>query len=204
MIKDKSVASRLKRIFIPARVMAGVLDDGTSGVPASLGAGGAIFAEILAASELAGMQIGAAGDEVYHSMMLPWDLDPDHPLRFRVVFVHTSTDADTPVWKLSYKFIGKQAAISDAADSPDELLTFAAHTCSTTANTLEVTLWKKSASNTKIASTDVAVLLALECDNLGSASADEILLVGLEMQYTIGRTYGTKNRRETTDNASTS
>jgi hypothetical protein len=200
MIKDSAIAWKTKRQFIPARIMAGVLDDGTSGVPAALGAGGAIFAEVLAAAELAGMQVGAAGDEVYDFWPFPWDFDKDHPLRFRYWFVHTATDADEPVFKTIYKAIGKQAAISDAGSSPDETVTHGAHTCSTTANALEITAWKKSVSDTKIASTDKALLLCHECDNLGSASANEIVLLGVEIEYTIKAT-SDDNLRELTDNA---
>lgn len=185
-VKDKGIGWNRKRVFIAPRVMSGVLDDLTSGVPASLGAGAPVFAEISAAFEIMGMQIAAAGDEVYHFWPIPWDMEMEQPLRFRVWFVHTSTDGDAPIWKLDYKGVGKQAALSDARSSADENLTFSAHTCSTTANSLEITAWKESTSDARnILTTDFAVLLALECDNLGSASANEIILLGLEVEYTI-------------------
>jgi len=174
-----------RRIFMPARQMMGVLDDGTSGIPASLGEGTPLFAEVLAASELAGMPMGAEGDEVYTMFPIPWDMDVHQPMRFRVWFVHASTDADSVIWKLDYKFFAKQAAITDARSSADENLTFATHVCSTTDDSIEVTAWAESNSHDYWRSGDFGILLALECDDYGDAAANEVILLGLEMQYTV-------------------
>lgn len=184
-LNDDNMGWNRKRVFIPIRNFSGVLDDNTSGVPASLGAGVPVFAEISAAFELAGMQIAAAGDEVYHFMPIPWDMDTTQPMRFRVWFIHTSTDADIISWKLDYKFIAKQAALSDARSSADEAMTFANHTCSTTANSMEVTAWKESNSHDYWRNGDFALALALEADSLGDGSANELLVLGLEIQYTV-------------------
>jgi hypothetical protein len=198
MIKDHNIAWKTKRVFFPARQMAGVWDDGTTGIPASLGVGAALFAEILADTELAGMQIGAAGDEVYHFWPLPWDFDRDRPFRVRFWFIATQTDADAPIFKCIYKAIAKQAALTDAAATPDETITLGAHTVSTVANSLEVTDWKKSVSNTKITASDLALLLDFECDDLGGGSADEMLLLGAEIEYVIKAT-ADDNKRHITD-----
>jgi hypothetical protein len=152
----------------------------------SLGAGAAILQEVVAGAEIVGLAMGAAGDEIYHFMPIPWDLDRDFPIRYRVWFSHSATDADAPIWKVFAKFIGKQIAITDAASSGDDALTFGAHTVSTTADALEVTAWKEGVSHNKIAETDFGMLLSVECDNLGSASANEITLLGLEIDYTVG------------------
>jgi len=185
-LNDDNLGWNRKRKFIPMRTALGVLDDATSGVPASLGAGTPLFAEALAAAELAGISIAADGDEVYHFLPIPWDMDLTQPMRFRVWFVHNSTDADEPIFTVDYKGIGKQAAISDAKVSADETVTFAAHVCSTTNNSLEVTAWAESNSHKagRIATTDFGILLALTCTTM-SASADEIVPFGLEIQYTV-------------------
>jgi hypothetical protein len=189
MITDGKIAWNRKRVFFPCRQMAGVLDDATSGIPASLGNGAPDFVEALAASELSGMRVDDE-DEVYHFFPIPWDMDIGDPVRFRVWFVHTSTDADTPAFQVDYKGIGKQAAISDAKSSADESVTISAHTCSTTDNSLEITAWAESTSDLKIVGTDFAMLLALEVTDLGSASANEIVIMGLEMDYTVAAAPG--------------
>ena len=196
-LQDDNVAWNRKRKFIAAADMLGLLE--TGGVITSLGAGGAVFGEISGAFELAGLLIGATGDELYHVRPIWWDMDTTQPMRFRVWFVHTTTDADAPVFKVFYKFFGKQAAMSDAASSPDETLTFGAHTVSTTDNSIEITDWKESVSETKIAVTDFGILLALECDSLGGAGADEMMLLGLEVQYTV-RAMSNVNRQVTKNN----
>ena len=123
------------------------------------------------------------------------------PLRFRVWFVNKSTDADEPIFKVDYKFFGKQAAMSDAKSSPDETLTFPAHVCSETDNSIEITAWAESVSETKIVATDFGILLALECDVI-AASANEIVILGLEVQYTV-RAMPNVNRQVTKGNPKT-
>ncbi|OEU68506.1 MAG: hypothetical protein BBJ57_07450 [Desulfobacterales bacterium PC51MH44] len=194
MIIDKNIAWNRKRVFLPAFNMLGVLAD------AAQGAGAPAFGADLAGSELVGLLMAAAGDEVYTMWPIPWDLDKDEPIRLRLWFTHGSTDADDPDWLVSLKAIAKQAAISDAASTPDEAIAFAAKAVSTTANSLEVLDWEITVSNTFLTALDRALLIAIECNGLGSASANEIILYGLEIEYTVKAT-GTNNRRETTTNA---
>jgi hypothetical protein len=179
MVNDDNIGWNRKRIFIKPRVMMGVLDNATSGVPASLGTGEAVFEEAVAGSELAALLIGAAGDEVYDFMPIPWDMDVTQPMRFRVWFIHAATSADAPIWKVMYQFFAKQAAVADFIANADETVTFDAHTCSTTNNSLEVTAWAESTSETKYRAGDFALGLAVECDSLGSASGDEMCWYGL-------------------------
>jgi hypothetical protein len=117
-------------------------------------------------------------------------MDIDNPVRFRVWFVHASTSADTPAFQVDYKAVGKQAAVSDAKSSPDESVSIPAHTCSTTDNSLEITAWAESTSDLYIVGTDFALLLALEMTDLGSATADECEIMGLEMDYTVAAAPG--------------
>ena len=200
MINDDNLGWNARRLWIPAIMFAGFLESG--GTLTSLGTGAAVFQEAVSAAEIAGIQAEAAGDEIYHAMPIPWDMDVTQPMRFRVWFNHSATGADTPIFKVLYKFIAKQVAISDAGSSPDETVTFGAHTCSTTANSLEVTAWAESDSHSYFRSGDFGLLLCLEADNLGSASANEITILGMEIQYTVKAL--TNPYRKTTEGQPTS
>ena len=112
-------------------------------------------------------------------------MDITKDVRFRLWFVHGSTDADTPIFSLAIKGIGKQASISDAKSTPDLTVTFDTHTCSTTDDSLEITNWNEAdLQANSIVSTDFALLLALTCSTM-SASANEIVLMGLEIDFTV-------------------
>lgn len=182
-LNDDNMGWNRKRLWIPAIMFAGFLESG--GTLTSLGAGAAVFQESVAAAELAGIQWGGDGDEIYHFMPIPWDMDSTQPMRFRVWFSHSQAAADTPVFKVHYKFIAPQVAVSDAASSADEIVTFATHTNAATANALEVTAWAESNSHDYWRRGDFGLLLCLEGDSLGSASDSEITIYGLEIQYTV-------------------
>lgn len=194
MINDKKIAWNRKRVFFPCRQMAGVLDDGTSGIPASLGAGNPDFVEIAASLELMGMRVDDE-DEVYHFWPIGWDFDRFQPVRFRAWFIHTTTDADTPAFQVDYKALGKQDSLVDVKASPDEAVAISAHTVSTNDNSLEVTAWAESTSDLFIVDTDFALLLALEVTSLGGAAANEIIIMGLEMDYTLAAAPGAFRRQ---------
>lgn len=192
MINDDVIAWNKKRVFRPAFSMLGLYEN--SGVLTSLGAGGAVLQEALAAAELAGVAIGADGDELYDFWPIPWDCETREPLRFRIWFTHSTTDADTPDWVISYKALGKQDAISDAKSSADEDLAFAATAVVATLSGLEILDWKLSTSDLKIVSTDRALQIAVECNGMGGAGANEITLLGYEIEYVVGATKDSKQR----------
>ena len=194
-IRDKAIGWKRRRIFLhPIDFASQWLEDGTSKVMTGQGAGTPVFAALgVAASELTGIAIGAAGDEVYAFLPIPWDLDPDYPVWARIWFTHDSTDADTPDWRVDFKLIKKQIAISDAKSSPDLTLTFAAKAVSTTSGALEVLQWEKGSLT--FDEDDLAMMIAVECNGLGNASANEIKFMGLELAYTVRATVDV---RETT------
>ena len=183
-INDDNIGWNRVRRYIPFRSMAGILEDATSGIPASLGTGTPLFTEVPnGAAELAGLSVAADADEVYEFLPILSDMDLTNPVRFRLWFIHGSTDADTPIFSLAIKGIGKQAAITDAKSSPDLTVTFDTHTCSTTDNSLEITNWNEAdLLANSIVLTDFALLMALTCSTM-AASADEIVLLGLEIDY---------------------
>lgn len=177
---------KVGRIFLPAKDFLGII--GTAGADTGQSNGGPVVAVQAGAGELGVVQMAAAGDEIATLMPLPPDMKRDAPVAARVWFCHSSTDADTPVFKVLSKFHAKQATLVDIDTSEDKLTTFSAHTCSTTAESLEVTDWTDLSWEDYLTDSDVAVGIILECDNLGSASANEIELLGLEIAYEIEAT----------------
>lgn len=201
MIRDRNIAGRTKRLWIPVHAMAGLIDqvptDSTIQPIVSLGAGSPIFQEPLAGAEISGLAMAANGDEIYHLLPIPWDMSRNHNWRARIWFVHSSTDADTPDWVIAATYVGKQGAIIDASAAADETLTFAAKATSTTDDSLEVLDFEESASAANMAETDFAIMLSVECNAI-SASANEITLLGIEIEYTLAGM--SEGLRLTTDN----
>lgn len=146
-------------------------------------AGTPLVGEIGATStDIAGIEIAAAGDLLSTYLPLPGDMDLSDPqLFFRVHFVHESTSADAPIWKVHYLHRAKQEGFLEPVAGATAVTTLAAHTCGTTADSLEITVWTVAA--TQPASTDHAIILAVEADDLGSASAGELFFLGVEIQY---------------------
>jgi len=184
-IVDHQIGWKAGRFFLPAKLFNLVF---TTDSMQGQSNGNPVEAVQAGAGELAVVQIGAAGDELSAFVPIPWDLDRDAPVLARVWFVHSSTDADAPVWILKSKFHSKQATVVDMDTSEDIATTFDAHTCSTTAESLEITDWTDLDWDSYITASDIAVGLLLECDNLGSADANEIEFVGLELAYQIKAT----------------
>lgn len=181
-IVDHQMGWKAGRFFLPAKLFNLVF---TTDSIVGQSAGNPAEAVQAGAGELAIVQIGAAGDELSAFVPIPWDLDRDAPVLARVWFVHRSTDADAPVWILKSKFHAKQVAVVDMDTSEDVATTFTAHTCAAVAESLEVTDWTDLSWDSYITATDIAVGLLLECDNLGSASANEIEFIGLELGYQV-------------------
>jgi len=195
MIKDRNIAGKVIREFIPVQGMAGW--DATQ--VASLGAGALIYQEALAAAQLAGAQIGAAGDELYHLWKIPYALDRDYPIQMRILFSTSSADADTPDWLATMKGLALGQALSDSKTTPDATFTFAAKALLAVANALNATNWVKVDAPI-FAAGDLFAMVAVECNGLGGAAANELTLWGIEVAYTAKRTT-LNNERETTEPA---
>ena len=186
MISDKAIAWNRKRVFLPTFGMAGAW----VGAPlASQGAGAPVFGALgVGASELCGLLMGAAGDEVYALWPLEWDVDWDQPIWGRIWFFHDSATADNPDWLVEMKFLEKQIAPSDAGATPDGAMTFPAKACAAVNGALEVLDWQSLDLSGKISENDMALQIMLECNGLGGATGDEIKLFGFEFAYTIAAT----------------
>lgn len=184
-MRDHQMHWKTKRVFIPEALFNLI---GTAGADTGQSNGGPVRAVAAGGSELPVTQMGAAGDELATFFPLPWDLNRGKKVLGRIWFVHSSTDADTPDWLVKTKFLGNQATVVDTDTSEDAVTTFAAKTVSTTAESLERTDWKDMDWDDYVATTDVAAQILVECNGLGSASANEIEFLGLELMYEIQAT----------------
>ena len=196
MIKDQNIAWNVKREYITVQEMTGWLE--ATNLLTSLGAGVAVMGEVLAAAQLAGMVVGAAGDEIFHLWKIPWDLDRDQPIHARIHFAHATTDADDPDWKIFLKGLSHHQAFTAANSSADATLTFPALAVAELANSYEKTSWQMTSGTSKLAADDIFAMIATECNGLGSAGAGEINLLGIEIAYTIKAT-GESQKRDLTD-----
>lgn len=183
-IRDHAIGWKLKRLYIPIRVMQGLDNNGTN--TQSLNEGTSPLA-VITTMEVVGMVMTTA-DELAHVMGIPWDMDRDAVVRGRIYFQHNATAADAPIFKWLTKFYAKQAALTEFFAAPDVTTTFAAHTCSTTAASLEVTNWNDLSWDDYIVSEDVFVAFGVELDDLGGSSADECVLLGVEIEYQVKAT----------------
>lgn len=166
---------RRKRTYLPVSVFQGV-----SGDFASMGVGGQV-AEV-STFELTGCEM-AANDTLAHLMPIPWDMDNEKEVNFRVHYLSDSADADTSTFKLAIKLYAA-AALTAATTSADKTITFDEGTAATTAFILETTNWAASTWATIYDSADIYLGLSVELEAFGG-SADEMFVMGLEMEYTI-------------------
>ncbi len=186
-IVDRMIFWKERRLWLPHNSFLGVI--GTAGADTGLSNGTPLVAAAAGGSELGVLQMAAAADEFATMIPIPWDLDRTKRVLGRIWFIHSSTDADAPVWLVKSKFHAKTATVVDTDTSEDVATTFAAHTCSATAESLEITKWTDLSWHTHITSTDVMVQLLLEADNLGGASANEVEFLGLELMYEADATH---------------
>lgn len=184
-MRDFQMHLKTKRLWIPEAMFNLI---GTAGADTGQSNGGPVRAVAAGGSELPVTQMGAAGDEIVTIQPIPWDMDRDKKVLGRIWFIHSSTDADTPDWVVKSKFLANQATVVDTDTSEDKATAFAAKTCSTTVESLERTNWVDLDWDDYIISTDVAVQILVECNGLGSASANEIEFLGLELMYQIEMT----------------
>ena len=193
MIKDQAIAWNVKRVFRSVQDMAGW--DATQA--AGLGAGLPVYQEPVAAAQLAGLAVAAAGDAIHDLWKLPFDMDRDMPLAARIWFNHATTDTDNPDWLITLKGLALQEALTASTATPDASLTYPALAVAAVADALEKTSWQKTSTGI-FAATDVFANIAVECNGLGSAGANEITLWGVEYAYTVKAT-GDSQQRDKTD-----
>lgn len=148
-------------------------------------AGTPLVGEIGATStDIAGIEIAAAGDLISTYWPFPADLDTSDPeIYFRVHFTHETTGADTPDWKVHYLWRAAQEGFLEPVAGATAITSILDHAVAALADSLEITAWTVAA--TQPASTDDAAIFALEADHLGSAGGGEMFILGLEIQYKV-------------------
>lgn len=98
---DKEMLWRPGRAYYPASSFTGVI--GAAGVSAGTHTGAPIQQEI-STFGINSILMDTATDALVTDAMIPWDLDPRHPVYARVVWTSGSVDtADTVLWTLLYK-----------------------------------------------------------------------------------------------------
>jgi hypothetical protein len=183
-IRDRSIGWKTCRQWIPIREFAGWDNNGTADI--TLSAGTATL-EPITTSEIAGLPMDAA-DEICHVMAIPWNINRNKKVLGRIFFQHAAAGADTPIFKWTSKFFGKQDQLTEFIAGADVSTTFAAHTCSTTNPSLEVTVWTDLSWDSYISATDILYAMSIELDSLGSASTDECKVIGVELMWEIEAT----------------
>lgn len=190
-MRDRHMGWKLKRLWIPESQFNLI---GTAGADTGQSNGGPVRAVAGGGSELPVIQMGAAGDELALIMPIPWDLNRDKQVLARIRFIHASTDTDNPDWLIKSKFLANQATVVDTDTSDDATGTFAAKACSATDESLERTAWVDLSWDDYIQTTDEMVQILVECNGLGSASANEIEFLGIELMYEIQATQNVGGR----------
>lgn len=178
---DRTFGWKMEKLFVPIRQFTGWDNNGTDDI--SLSQGTPVMGPASGTLEVAALPMTTA-DEIHSIMQLPATWNRQRPLAARVWFIHASTDAaDAPVFKLGVLFYGKQAQTIEAQANADLVTTITHDGTSATDNSLEVTPWTKLNWDAYVATTDVMAAISLELDALGSASADECEILGVEFAW---------------------
>ncbi len=192
-IVDRQINWKDGRVYFPIKLFQGLDNNGTADISLSQGTP---TVEPDATGEVVVLPMTTA-DEIAHITIIPWNLNRDKKVLGKIHFVHASTDADTPQFTFTIKFYSKQEGLAEFISGADASTAFAAHTCSTTTNSLESTVWTDISFDDYVTATDVYMAFSIELNALGSASADECKLLGFEMAYEIQAC--DNNRRQTSE-----
>lgn len=182
---DKSFEWRPARIYVPVSEFTGLI--GAAGVSAGTGAGAPVQKEI-STFAMVGVLMDTAGDALDHNLLLPYDVDRDKDILFRVHFTTgSSTTADTIAWKVFYLPIVPGTTTIKTADVA--LDTVIASGTVVGAYTYQVTDWGVLAGGTLAHNVEVLAVQA-ELDAFAVGLDEDKFLLGLEMVYTPRRLRG--------------
>lgn len=199
VVRDAAMAYKRAALFLPASVGGGAWTT-TDTLAIALAAGAPILTAIQADSEMHALAMAAANDEMYWGVCPKtemWMFNFDYNLHAQVLYTHTAAAADENIdWKVDVKGVVEGDALSDAGSSPDGTVQLAADTVEATADSLEVTSEGALVTADKDFDLDDFLMFKVTCTDLGEASANEILLIGL-------RIFGTMSMASSTDRAQT-
>ena len=200
MIRDHNIEYLEKRIYIPGSEFQTVVitppSGGATDTGGSVGADtGAPVTQEIGTSGIVGWQVGAAGDMFAHFFMVPYDLDSQRQIRFRVWWTQSSTTAtDSITWIVTYTAItAETTALVTPVTALDTAIT-ALDLSSGVANVVQATDYGIIAAQTLGDSVD-ALALRVEADAIGTFSANEPSFLGLEITYTPRMTAGNRALR---------
>jgi hypothetical protein len=180
MIRDFNIEWLEKKIFIPAQSFA----DQIAGAP--IGDSTQPYTEI-GATDVTTVLFTTGTSGFNHHMMIPYDVDINHAIRFRVWWTINVTDADVETPVITYvPFVAGTTVFTDTQtvlDTPIPAYTFGA-----VANVAEVTDFGAIKRKTLLSTHEYIALKVLL--TLNTASTAEVGLLGLEMRYTPRKTGG--------------
>jgi len=193
MIRDFNVEWLEKKKWI------GITEfQGYAGALLSVGVGAGAPLEI-STFGIVGLPMDVA-DDTSTIIALPDDLDIKKQIRFRVVYTQTSTTAtDAATFILLYTQIQLTDNVASVVDPAGTTLVFPATALDTAIPTLDLSsgvAYKCQATGfgvinrNTILETSSLLSINLELDAVTTYSADEVVVLGLEMRYTPRRTAG--------------
>lgn len=174
-LDDPQIGWKTKKLYLPSEQFNSVSPvDGVSLVV------GGQFAQV-AATNLGGVEQDAA-DGIAHFMRIPWDLDVTQEVHARVHFLSDSVGTDTVDLDMTYKFFAIGAALAVA--SGDGTVAWDQITMTSTQYLLTATDWLPMGWTTNYASGDYFIGLQI-LTTAWAGTADELFLMGLELEYTV-------------------
>lgn len=196
--QDSAFAWRPGRIYIPAMTFTGMsvsaINEGGAandayGVNWEGSHTGAPISKEISTFGINGILLDTAGDMVTTDLMIPGDLDPDKPIKARVVWCSGSTDtADTVTWIVTYDYQEPNVtALRTPATALDTTIT-AQDVPVATAYALCKTAWGVIKPGT-IPATAEHWSWMVEMDAFDVGLSEDKFLLGLEIAYTPRRLY---------------
>jgi hypothetical protein len=179
LIRDFNIEWLEKSVYIPASTFQSQITG------AFIGDGTPVFAEIAAADVTAPL-LASTGTGLNHIMRIPYDVDRNHAIRFRVWWSNNTTDADVETPVLVYKALANGGVVIDAATALDTVIP--ATTFAATADTVTASGFGVIKRGT-LADTSEFLILKVTC-TFNTASNSELSIYGLEMRYTPRKTAG--------------
>lgn len=185
LYSDYNIEWRPGRVYFPVSEFTGLI--GAAGVSAGTGPGAPVQQEI-STFGLNAVLLDTAGDALDHNFHLPYDVDRNRPIKFRVHWTSgSSTTADTIDWKVFYLAIVPDSTTIAAATTA--LGSTIAQDTVIGAYTWQVSAYGAIAAGT-LAPNVEAMTVQVEMDAFAAGLTEDKFLLGLEMLYTPKRMRG--------------
>jgi hypothetical protein len=187
--RDRDMDWDIKRVWIPATALT------ADGTPAATGTGAAPLSEV-STFGLGGFAM-TAGDYLTHVFPFPEDLDKNYAWAWRIWYTTSSVGDDGAIdWRITVDAfdygLAELIATPEGAGERD-VITFAADSASVQFG-VTTTVWDTVGTDSLNAAgryrRDALVILGIELDSSGDASAGELILLGVEAAYVPKYTLG--------------